>query len=53
MAWDGVSEILYINIHLILMIITLILNALLTPEAKKPPNGAINDANVAITKAWI
>jgi hypothetical protein len=32
---------------------SLMLNARLKPEAKKPPNGATSEANVAITKLWI
>ena len=34
-------------------VLTFILKALLTPEAKKPPKGAIKEANVAITKTWM
>lgn len=31
---------------------SLMLNVLLSPEAKKPPTGAINEANEASTKTW-
>jgi len=55
MSWDDDAKVLEccVSMHGVKSsLTTLILNALLNPLAKKPPNGPIRDANRAKTIVW-
>ena len=55
MAWDHVCKVLHAIFHTTYMLDsrpTFTLNALLKPEAKKPPKGARSEANTERAREW-